>query len=65
MSKTEKLTSVASLIGVHHLGTRAGLVDPVSVWGDWVGYHVYLQHGTSVCWYIKPGLSLDQLQQIW
>jgi len=26
--------------------------------------HVYLWHGTSVCWYFKTGLSLDQLQQI-
>jgi len=25
-----------------------------------VGYHVYLQHGTS-----KFGLSVDQLRQIW
>jgi len=25
-------------------------------------YHVYLRHGTSVCWYIN--LSLDHLKQI-
>jgi len=39
-----------SLVSVHHLRHRAGLVGPVSVLRDWVGYHVYLRHGTSVCW---------------
>jgi len=24
---------------------------------DWVGYHVYLQHGTSMCWHIKAWLE--------
>jgi len=47
---------VASLVSVHHLRPRAGLVVPVSVYSDWVGYRA----GT-----LKPGLSLDQLQQIW
>jgi len=31
---------------------------------DWVGYHFYLWHGTSVGWHTEPGLSLYQLQQI-
>jgi len=31
MSKTEKLTTVASLVSVHHLKARAWLVGPVSV----------------------------------
>jgi len=30
-----------------------------------VGYRVYLRHDTSVWWHIKPGLCLDQLQQLW
>jgi len=24
---------------------------------DWVGYHAYLRHGTSVCWYFKIRLE--------
>jgi len=36
---------------------RAGLVIPVSVQCDWVGYHVYLWYGTSVCWHkLETGL---------
>jgi len=30
-TKTEKLTPVASLVSVHHLRAREGLVGPVSV----------------------------------
>jgi len=30
-SKTDKFASVASLVSVHHLRNRAGLVGPVSV----------------------------------
>jgi len=30
-SKTEKLAPVVSLVSVHHLRHRTGLVDPVSV----------------------------------
>jgi len=30
-SKSEKFTPVASLVSVHHLRPRAGLVGPVSV----------------------------------
>jgi len=30
-SKTEKLAPVASLVSVHHLSPRAGLVGPLSV----------------------------------
>jgi len=37
----------------------------VSVLSDLVGYHVNLRYGTSVCWYLKSGLSLNQLQKIW
>jgi len=37
------------------LRSRACLIGPVSVESDWVG--------VSCLW--KPGLSLDQLQQIW
>jgi len=37
--KTEKLTPIASLVRVHNLRPRAGLVaiGPVSVYSDWVG----------------------------
>jgi len=45
-SNTDK-TSVVSLVSVHHLRTKSELVGPVSVKGDWVGYHVYLRRGTS------------------
>jgi len=24
---------------------------------EWIGYHVYLHHGTSVCWYHKTRLE--------
>jgi len=48
-SKTEKLTPVASLVSVHHLRAGAGLVSV----SDWMGHHVYLRHGTSVCWQIN------------
>jgi len=30
-SKTEKLTPVASLLNIHHLKPRAGVVGPISV----------------------------------
>jgi len=30
-SKTEKMTTVASLVSVHHLRARAGMVGPLSV----------------------------------
>jgi len=50
-SKTEKLVSV------HNLWPRTGLVGPMSVQSDWVGYHVYLRHVTSVCWHAKPYLE--------
>jgi len=44
MSKTEKLTHVASLVSVHNLRPRTGLIDPVSV--------IY---GTvSVCRHLNP-----------
>jgi len=36
---------------------RVGLVGPVSVQSDWVGYHVYLRHGTSVRWHLKTQLE--------
>jgi len=29
----------------------------VSVLSDWVGYHVYLWHGISVCWHKKTQLE--------
>jgi len=29
------------------------VVGPGSVESDWVGYHIYLQYGTSVCWYLE------------
>jgi len=32
-------------------------VGPVSVLSDWVGYHVYLRHDTSVCWQFKTRLE--------
>jgi len=49
-SKTEKLTPVASLFNIHHFRTVAGLVGPVLVSCDWVGYHVNLRHDTSLYW---------------
>jgi len=55
-SKTENLAPVASLVGVHHLRSRAGLVGPVSVYCDWVGYHVYLWHCT-LRYYFKTWLE--------
>jgi len=48
-SKTEKLAPVASPVSIYHLRSRTGLVDPVSVSSDWMGYRVYLWHGTTVC----------------
>jgi len=57
--RTEKWTRVASLFNVHRVRTRAGLVNPVSVTFDRVGYHVNLRYVTSVCWHNKPELSLD------
>jgi len=42
---------------VHHLRARVVLVSPVSVESDWVGYHIYLQHCTSVCWHIDNWLE--------
>jgi len=47
IQKTKKLApvNVPSLINVHHLIVRAGLVGLVSVLNDWMGYHVYLRHG--------------------
>jgi len=56
-SKIEKLAPVAFLVRVHHLRPRSGLVRPMSVKSDWVGYHVYLRHGTSVCWHNKSRLE--------
>jgi len=61
-SKTEKLAPVASLISVYHLRPRAGLVGPASVYSDWVGYHVYLRHGTSVCWQLG---EISCLSEAW
>jgi len=52
-----KLASVATQVSVHHLRSRTGLFGPVSVSSDWVGYHVYLRHGTSVCWHFKTRLT--------
>jgi len=34
------LPHITSLVCVHRLWVRAGLVGPVSVSSDWVGYHV-------------------------
>jgi len=41
------LAPVASLVSVHHQRPRAGLVFPVSILNDWVGYHVFLRHGSA------------------
>jgi len=62
-AKIEKLTSVASLVNVHHLTAR-GLVSPVLVKCNWVGYHVYLWHGTSVWCQFKIGPESGPVQQI-
>jgi len=43
-----KLPPVAFVVGVHHLMDRTGLVDPAQAKKDWVGYHVYLRHGTCL-----------------
>jgi len=43
------LAPVVSLVSLHHLRDRAGLVGLVSVLSDWMGYHDFLHHGTS--WY--------------
>jgi len=51
------LAPVVSLVSIHHLRPRAGLIGPASVLSDSVGYHVYLQHGTSVCWHNKTWLK--------
>jgi len=58
-SKTEILTPVASLVSAYHLRLRERLVGPVSVESDWVGYHVYLRHGTSMCWNLKTRLESE------
>jgi len=50
MSKIEILAPVASLVSIHLLKART-----VSVTGCMV--HVYMQHGTSVCWHIKTWLE--------
>jgi len=44
-STTENLTPVVSLVNVHHLRARAGLVSQVSLQSNLVGYHVNMQHG--------------------
>jgi len=64
-SKTEKLATVAFLVNIRHFRPRAELVGPVSVLSDWVGYHVYLWHGTfPYAGRLKSDLSLFHLQQI-
>jgi len=40
------MAPAASLVNVHILRPRAGLVDAVLGKSDGVGYHVYLRHGT-------------------
>jgi len=34
------LIDIVSLVSVHDLRTRSGLVGPLSVQSDWVRYHV-------------------------
>jgi len=48
------------------------IINPILPWleirareTDWVRYHICLWYGASVCWTHRPGLRLDQLQQIW
>jgi len=36
----------------------------LSVYSDWVVYHVHLRHGTSVCWHLKTPLGFLPGQQI-
>jgi len=43
-----KLAPVDSQVSIHHLRTRAGLVVPVSVYSDCMGYHFL-----SVAWYFS------------
>jgi len=46
------------------LWARTGLVyHSQSVWNDWVEYHVYLRHGTLVCWHFKIWLESVTVQQ--
>jgi len=45
-SKNETFSLVASLVSVHYLRPRTGLVVQVSILNDWVGYHVYLQYAS-------------------
>jgi len=67
-------TCCISLVSIHYLRARSGLIGPMSLKSDWVGYNVNLGHGTSVCWQawyfcvlanLKCSMSLEQLQQIW
>jgi len=63
-SKTEKLAPIASQVSVHHLRPRTRLVDPVSVYSDWVGYHVFLSMVLRYACKLNLGLSLNQLHHI-
>jgi len=38
-------------------GLEQGWLVQCQFKSEWVGYHVYLRHGTSVCWYIKTWLE--------
>jgi len=51
MTTSETFCYFRNLVSVQ-ARSRAGLVGPVS-YSDWVGYHIYLWHGNSVCWHIK------------
>jgi len=42
----------------NHLRDRAG-AGRSSVSLKWVGYHVYLRRGTSMCWHIKTRLDSE------
>jgi len=59
-SETENLTTVVSLVSVHYLRDRAGMAGPVTEWSI-----VYICGMVLQCaGILKPGFSLDQLQQI-
>jgi len=52
VQEDSRLAPVASLVSIHHLRPRVGLVGLVAWWG----YHVYLRQADT----LKSGLRLDQ-----
>jgi len=58
-----KLTPISSLVNDSPFWGRAGMVSPVSVLCEWVGYRVNLRHGTSSAGTLKIGLSQHQYQR--